>query len=1677
MYTTPTTTTFELGDWNPRHADMTEVGAASITDSVNGLVLGSDVGPGILGVSDGVAVAALAADSSHAALARLRLPVPGLTSDYTLEFTVSMLTELGAISAQARTFVALSVIGLVRTGLLLTTHGIAIADGINDPAPRIIPGTRPALFGDSGAARETTTIRTVFDAASSTLRVYTSNDGAGYAATPDLISASIVAQTVLPQADVAASILDIQTYAPAGAEVVAQFESIRLSASQRTPTLLPTCQIVGPATGTLDEAPRFFAEAADPIGLPLTYEWDVIQRPAGSALPRMGAGANSYVVIGTSATNTEIRVSLRAQSAEGNGWELVFVKQSRVGGVLTSEVDLSGKRVTFALPVDGAGAVSITSAEVLAAFESPAAAGGDYDITNLFIATNVDATTDLSGTPTVATYTLGGGAASTTQSPVLLVQTPGMYVLQLRVYNGYLWSTTQTATYLAAKSDQLLGGVPNTDYIFKYIGDFWDIVGDKEPVTEFWSAAAQVIGAELLQAWQLDAAQFIQEASPVIHRKWLHYDFSVDVSDQENVLSAQEAHTVTATIASGTLSGTSARAVTTQPITSRSPLKQGAYVLVETAMFAPQVARVESLAGGTDVTLSEFEARRVIASGTLGRFIDDPSLATTPPTSTLFHDSAFTRFDGVRGGLILRLGGVAYVVQVSESGVVTLPAAFPQDGSALTWELLENAAEVTLRTAPSISIEADVLQGDIAQVQYTLPGSIDEVSVYLRVIASSSTRLFLDWAPLVAITAAQQGGSATLEDAIGIYHTVINVYQTALSSTVVDGLISVPRLSDTPSADPVYEGAAYVVEADSVRMLPTVSGKAAAIAGSDVLEVTTHALLPGTQYADLPEVLVGKHVYFNGGRGSARIRNVSWPRITLDTVSTETGDLQFFVPSSDADVVPAARRWAEMSVLSGVDRIERNFGLLVGLPRTLFDAAVSPSHYLAAVRASTYALVTGPTFSNIKMALEAILGSPVALESGVVTSIKQDSDSGPGFVANVLDSGVIQVIPYLSGSKISVNPATGNVYGTSVPGLPTELVDQAYADARSAPFRPIVENVSIDDYLTDPLAIEFALGEGQIPARNHTFIVRVPARMLGWDGVWDALTATIELTKPAHTAYVLYGTVNIADDLAITAELDYAPTLILADSLVTSLFAGPEAHPTDETLGRGAGPAGAWNADDVLEKYESGYVSGVLDDFSGDGSLNTRQGQMHYVNTIDSDIDVVRSRLMVPILKDVAGTQADIEFEYGELVEIIDAVGTVVGWDSARPAIAHIGSSTHPKLPFAIYNPQVAHKYTYLLLAFHTPAHAGNVDSGVETRLNAIDRATAIAVGALRIRGVTSGALADVREIPDLYKTAHIGKYFFLRNIFEADLLKDIVPFDAVSMRVSFYAGWVGTTLKDIDALGAPFDPSLLPNLGHQVQTDVYDPAVADNAQYVPSFDPGLFLDFDLSAATHDVGGGPADRSNVYLRWGYTDAGDVLAAPKNLNTYLMSATDPLQNVWVGAIRGAAPDYHYTHGFKRANPHDPIAEDVELVTATQVRVHGWYFIAPDVTAANPPDITAPATYSGTYPGAWLYLRRAGVYYPLLNVAAELGTAIGRLVLGADGAVQTSTGHILTGDLPAGLPEGMYDVVVANFSPYKTSAAAAVQVELTGSVLSEALNIVAAVISGLGTGGLGATPLGS
>lgn len=644
-------------------------------------------------------------------------------------------------------------------------------------------------------------------------------------------------------------------------------------------------------------------------------------------------------------------------------------------------------------------------------------------------------------------------------------------------------------------------------------------------------------------------------------------------------------------------------------------------------------------------------------------------------------------------------------------------------------------------------------------------------------------------------------------------------------------------------------------------------------------------------------------------------------------------------------------------------------------------------------------------------------------------------------------------------------PTRRDLYVDWLKTIPVALPVDDYLDSVIPAHSSLTDVVLVDDYLSNPTLVDSVLMGQDYLRRFHTFVVEVPLRLSRSTSMFTLMDTFLDEARAVHTDYVMFGKLDFQDDVVVTDETQYQPTLKLVDSPSSSPFT---AKATGTAPGPGASPYTGANAapyvllatenqlwpiegatqafqpfqnpqplstntriGDVKERYESGYVEGVLDNYSGDGSVNT-QVTPNWVDPVNqndhSDIDVCRSKMWIPIQKTFDGKN----FQIGEKLELLNLNATPITtvWSVSPPVVEYVGAGVDPKLPGVIFR-QEDHQYTYLWVGFeYTPDQQFDC-LGTEARLDALVAAAAAAQGVANvvIRGVTSQATAKPLEAPNRADPQY-KNYFYLDKIFRNDKSGDYGPEDRLTLTMLQYIPFGGVTIDSFQNPPAPGAPSFNElNYFRAVQTRPFRDTnvVPANQQFVPSVGPGAYTQWNV-----------ANPAVTKVNWGYLGPGnnqDITAAPTAITAFTRTANPDLENLHYGMTLAAKKGLQFSQGFTVFEFPSPAVKRIRSTNNTTLRVEGHFFVAPEAGA-----VATVSTFTGTNGGSWVFIRPTNTanWTAATAVTFETGTNNGTTVLGVPNAQQTSTGHVLIATVPANLPtDGNYDVLVQNYRPYTNS----------------------------------------
>lgn len=996
--------------------------------------------------------------------------------------------------------------------------------------------------------------------------------------------------------------------------------------------------------------------------------------------------------------------------------------------------------------------------------------------------------------------------------------------------------------------------------------------------------------------------------------------------------------------------------------------------------------------------------------------------------------------------------------------------------------------------------------GDAVEVEYTSPINGQQVTTQVPLIHTTAAEVYVDWRPLFSALNMLAETLFAAEDPVFSGLPQAPVYKLTKDSPVFTGmrikairrtekipvranLISIPRLSESTVSQDLTENKDFGITPGTLEIFPYARVTATTQFGSKRVK-----LFPPID----PNDLVSSLSLLSGEVGNYTIMAVASDGSYVDTDHKfkASGTHQATLPRYSYNSDLPERLWAEVSYFDNWETIQNNFGIMAGLPKSLLDDNDIDLDYLTIVRAVWFAFLNGPTLYNMKTAAEAFMGFPYSEVEGQVTVINpQETDTLGRIVVKEVGTPGYRTYFYPNAHRVGINPNTQRqIQAVSLktaeqnyrspedqerlqeviddPGTPasvrasaqTELARaQAVDDSKIPAFTALVDAVRVFDYISEPELTDLLFtGSAQLE-KFHSFVVQIPTEELNDLNFLPILKDFVQKWKPAHTNVLFFSIFYVEDQIDVEDELFISVDLTIHDGIYTTPVIknnNLRTWPTDTTDDNNPDTI-TWDYDDVVEKYEASYVNGVLDDFSGDGSWNERHRVLDMVNSLDSDVDVLASKMWVPIVKDATTP----EFELGEELEILvsGVVQTGLGWDSsdirndlsqgwagAPPVVDHVSSGHHPKIPFNVYSPQNEHPHAFLLLGFYRPDGVNNF--GTTNRLRALQRLDG--VGSVRVRGTTSGAEADVpyltgttRQNLDKALDQDDSEYllhkwhFIIHKIFALDNIICKGPALDLFIQPTFYIPVGGTVLpaNTTSAVGPYTDNT------HQLELDTpfvaddlelqkrpfnnsssppyIDPTLLDSEQLVPSFGPGFYVAY--TGVTPGVD---------QFKWGYTDAGELTSGGGFSAWTSPAGALPLENLHIGRRLVADKSYHKTHGFTEF--YIPAPEVLKVTEdGNTVRIEGNYFVDDDPTRVAIPTST-PSSFDGTKGGSWVFFRDPNTLteYPVDAITFETGLNPSETVLGISGATQTSTGHVIEVDKPSGLAAGDWEVVVRNYRPW-------------------------------------------
>lgn len=364
----------------------------------------------------------------------------------------------------------------------------------------------------------------------------------------------------------------------------------------------------------------------------------------------------------------------------------------------------------------------------------------------------------------------------------------------------------------------------------------------------------------------------------------------------------------------------------------------------------------------------------------------------------------------------------------------------------------------------------------------------------------------------------------------------------------------------------LVENLDYIIDDDS-----TIAGTCNVLAGMDEIEVPHGDLIDRSiQEEDTITIDVGiSQQTFSIRRVVAADRLRVFPAPSTEALGAAFtikrrvgGKFIRFVGSAFLKKKPAPKRlWAEVSYFDNNEAVENNFGVLVGVNREDLSATGVGVPYKSAVAGLMYALVNGPTISNLALSAQILLGLPFTQNAGVITEInpefRKNEDGSPLFGRILVEArdgnnkptGLTNIYTYPQGRQLP-DPENPGQWISAVPefsglainantGLPFAVGDAVEQ------FVPLSKGVQIQDYISTPDWMDRLIAQGNVAAqlqKYHSFQLLVNSDLISSTDI-DFTAQFMRRVKAHYTKFTSALLKSVEDEVDVDDILTFGRLL------------------------------------------------------------------------------------------------------------------------------------------------------------------------------------------------------------------------------------------------------------------------------------------------------------------------------------------------------------------------------------------------------------------------------------------------------------------------------------------------------------------------------------------------------
>lgn len=696
-----------------------------------------------------------------------------------------------------------------------------------------------------------------------------------------------------------------------------------------------------------------------------------------------------------------------------------------------------------------------------------------------------------------------GISGITSAKPTFFPDIPGIYKFDLVVFDGQLFSEPSITITNVTESPIPRGCIPDVRFLWGYLSDFWNLVDDKDRLTTFFSASAQIAATELLSLWQIDYSKSLRDVQRTFQRRWLNYELNIDEPFPE--------------------------------LTTIAPIFGG----------LRQIFPVAGLAGipGTtlSITIPFFAADGISSLSSSYTFTGSGNLTAQNVLDQLSQfllrlDSRFviTTIANRSGTLVeLRIQApFSFSTGVSDTAPIFVAPLTNTEPSGAGSGIAVNAYK-TDRSLLGLSIPQGAILA-LGQIGYRVVGVIDDPGddwpfQRISLLDSLPTSPPTSWAIPGKVTSRIvdfYNSSVDFQD-LSFYEIFDSTTQQALFLRLQGAFIA---QNDTTSMGVTGLGILANYQTHPTRIFDVF-----------FLSVTRLTHLPiDDLISDIPYL----QEKINSTDDTAVFRrNIDF---YLEEFRGQNSIRFAFTNFADpdniwgsVDAIPA-RLWAETTYIDNSPIIEQNFGIPAAF--TLDDLSQLPNNvdYLSAVRGLWYSYFNGPTLFNLRVGTQILLGLPFAEETGIITEIRNDFSvtNGRILVQDKKNTEIVRSYSYPASLSPEINPTTNLPYAVG------DLVSQ---------FAPLVTGVEVVDWVKDPHWFEGYLQQGSFfeIEKFHKFLVRVDSAAFNLSSLLFVQSFILRI-KPTYTFPLFV----VKQQLGTKGDTEVSTTDLIEPTGSLKLFAG-----------------------------------------------------------------------------------------------------------------------------------------------------------------------------------------------------------------------------------------------------------------------------------------------------------------------------------------------------------------------------------------------------------------------------------------------------------------------------------------------------------------------------------------